>query len=225
MHNNIGKDSKHTKALDPRPVEKTELKLLTVVFWDIHGFSNLCDILRTSPESVVEFLNEYYHQVEKVVSANGGKVDKFMGDGVMALFGLEGRDNDDGTDDAISAVNAAVNLNDSFQRIKFKWHKIWERKVSEKIDIGLKCGINTGEVIVAKVGTEKRTAIGSVVNYASRFEGLAKDNQILMSQTTNSRIKGEFLSELILVKKLQHPKNFGGVTECYLVDGLFPQRT
>ena len=218
-------DKNSTHAIDQPPIEKSELKLLTVVFWDMDGFSNLCDILRTSPENVVEFLNEYYHEVEKVVSANGGKVDKFMGDGVMALFGLEGHDNDDGTDDAISAVNAAVNLNDSFQRIKFKWHKIWERKVSEKIDIGLKCGINTGEVIVADLGIEKLEYIGPVVNYASRFAGLAQNNEIVMSQTTNSRIKGEFLSELIPVKKLQHAKNFGGVTECYLVDGLFPQRT
>jgi adenylate cyclase len=165
--------------------------------------------------------------VEKVVSANGGKVDKFMGDGVMALFGLEGHENDDGTDDAISAVNAAVNLKDCFQQIKSKWYKIWERKVSEKIDIGLKCGINTGEVIVAKVESEKSqyTAVGSVVNYASRFEGLAKDNQILMSQTTNSRVKGKFLTGLIHVEKLQHAKSFGGVTECYVTLGRFHHMT
>lgn len=205
--------------VDQPRVQKTEVKLLTVVFWDIHGFSNLCHILKSSPESLIEFLNEYYLEVEKVVSANGGSVDKFMGDGVMALFGLEGHDNDDGTDDAISAVNAALNLKDSFQQIKSKWHKIWERKASEKIDIGLKCGISTGEVIVAKVGTEKTTAIGSVANYASRFEGLAKDSQILMSQTTNSRVKGKFFSYPDKIKNLQHAKSFGGVTECYLILG------
>jgi len=204
---------------DQRRVQKTEVKLLTVVFWDIYGFSNLCHILKTSPETLIEFLNEYYREVEKVVSANRGNVDKFMGDGVMALFGLEGHDNDDGTDDAISAVNAALNLKDSFQQIKSKWLKIWERKVTEKIDIGLKCGISTGEVIVAKVGTEKTTAIGSVANYASRFEGLAKDSQILLSQTTNSRVKDKFFSYPDKIKNLQHSKNFGGVTECYLVLG------
>jgi len=217
----LGKDSTYMKTIDQ---SLAETRLLTVVFWDINGFSNLCYILRTSPESVVGFLNEYYHHVEKVVSANGGKVDKFMGDGVMVLFGLEGHDNDDGTDAAISAVNAAVNLKDSFQQIKYKECKIWERKVNEKIDIGLKCGINTGEIIVAKVEFEKSqyTAIGSVVNYASRFEGVAKDNQILISQTTNSRVKGKFLSVLIHVEKLQHAKSFGSVTECYLVLGRLP---
>jgi len=229
--NDIDKYSTHMNACNQPGVKKAELKLLTVVFWDLHNFSNLCDILRASPESVVEFLNEYYDEVEKVVSKYGGAVDKFMGDGVMALFSLKGHDNDDGTnDDAISAVNAAVNLKESFQQsIKSKWREIWERKVSEKIDIGLKCGINTGQAIVAKVGTEKNqyTAIGSVVNYASRFAGLAKDNHVLISQTTKSRVKYKFLSELISVKKLQHAKSFGGVTQCYLVlgrtDEIFPR--
>src|SRR5947208_8051843 len=176
-------DSTNMNEMDHRRVEMTELKLLTVVFWDIDGFSNLCYILSNSPESIIGFLSEYYGLVEKVVSANGGVVNKFIGDGVMALFGLNGHESDDGTNDAISAVKAAINLKDSFQQIESEWRKIWERKVSEKIDIGLKCGINTGEVIVAKVWTERSqyTAIGTVVNYASRFEGLAKDNQILMS--------------------------------------------
>ena len=57
------------------------------------------------------------------------------------------------------------------------------------------------------------------VNYASRFAGLAKDNHILISQTTRSRVKSKFVSELISVKQLQRAKSFGGITECYLVLG------
>jgi class 3 adenylate cyclase len=222
-------------------VHKAEVKFLTVAFWDIRGFSKLCDILRASsipetlpngtlrasriPDTLVEFLTEYYDSVEDAVTSNRGVVDKFIGDGVMARFGVRGHDNKDGTnDDAISAVSAALQLRESFREIKSRWLDRWKKDINEELDISLKCGINTGPVIVAEVGTKhsQYTALGSVVNYASRFAGLAgyaKDTDILISQTTQSRVKDNYLvaREPTPIDNLMKPKSFGNVKGVYPV--------
>jgi len=153
------------------------------------------------------------------VTSNYAVVDRFMGDGVMARFGMKGQDGDDGTnDDAICAVTAALQLRKSFRPIKSKWLNRWKRDINEELDIGLKCVIDTGPVIVAEVGTEQSqyTALGSVVNYASRFVRLAgytKDTEILISQTTQSRVKNNFMVDRrpIPIDKLIKPKSFGNV--------------
>ncbi len=227
---------------------KAEVKFLTVAFWDIRGFSKLCDTLRASsipetlangtlrasriPDSLVKFLTEYYDDVKSTVTRNEGVVDKFMGDGVMARFGTKGHDNDDGTnDDAIHAVTAALQLRKSFGIIRSRWLDRWKRDIYEELDIGLKCGINTGLVVVAEVGTEQSqyTALGSVVNYASRFAGLAgyvKNTDILISQTTQSRVKDSFLvaREPVPIDTLMKPKSFGNVRGVYPVLRTGPER-
>ena len=209
-----------------KPVQKTEV---TVVFWDLHGFSKLCNFLSASsiPESIAEFLKEFYVEVERVVSRHRGKVNKFIGDGVMALFGLNVNNNDAHKHDhAYYAIEAAIEIRESFRQLmESKWLGVWEGEVNEEIDIGLKCGINTGEVIVADLGIEKLEYIGPVVNYASRFAGLAQNNEIVMSQTTNSRFKlRKFMasSERKSVKELHHAKSFGDVEYCYLLLSTSP---
>ncbi len=207
-------------VLDKPVIQKTEV---TVVFWDLHGFSKLCNFLSASsiPESIAEFLKEFYTEVERVVSTHRGKVNKFIGDGVMALFGLNVNYNDEHKHDhAYYAIDAAIELRESFRQLmESKWLGLWEGEVNEEIDIGLKCGINTGEVIVADLGIEKLEYIGPVVNYASRFAGLAQNNDIMMSQTTHSRFKLKFKasSERKSVKELHHAKSFGDVEYCYLL--------
>ena len=77
--------------------------LLTVVFWDIKGFSNLCEILKTHSTLLVPFLREFFEMTRKIIFEYGGVSDKYMGDGVMALFGFESK-GEEGTANAICAV-------------------------------------------------------------------------------------------------------------------------
>jgi class 3 adenylate cyclase len=207
-------------TIDKPNIQKKEL---TVVFWDISGFSHLCDILRGSsiPESLIEFINEYYAAVDKVLSNHEGTLDKYMGDGVMALFKTDNH--------AYSAVEASKALRDSFTHLIKSYMKKWtsEGHINETIDIGLKTGINTGQAIMAEVGTDQKrqyTAFGSVVNYASRFAGLANKGDIIISPSTNSKVEENYFPPpaKIPVEKLYRPKSFGDVKECYKLQGTNP---
>jgi class 3 adenylate cyclase len=201
-------------------VQKIEL---TIVFWDLHGFSKLCNFLSASSisESIAEFL-EFYAEVDRVVSRHWGKVNKFIGDGVMALFGLNENYNDEHKHDhAYYAIDAAIELMESFRHLmESKWLGVWEGEVNEEIDIGWKCGINTGEVIFADLGIEQLEYIEPVVNYASRFAGLAPEQwhcdvtnyKQEMSQTTNRRFKlRKYMpsSERKSVKELHYAEFWG----------------
>ncbi len=209
-------------ATDQPGVHKKQF--LTVGFWDISGFSKLCSAVTATRiyHTIVEFLSEYYDDVENTVTKNGGVVDKFMGDGVMALFGSQSHD-----DNAISAVRAALQLRKSFIPIKSKWVDIWKRESDAGFGIGLKCGIATGEVILTEIGSGERrqdTAIGSAVNNASRLVGLAgHDSDILVSQITQSRIIGahEFSVQkrITTIEALKQDKTYDGIEGGFLVIG------
>ena len=139
-------------------------------------------------------------------------LDKFIGDGVMALFGfLHNDDMDETISDSIEAVHAAVEFRSEFNTIKDKWIGQWEKYIPNKIEIGLGCGIHTGEVLVGNVGTDFRdqfTALGPHVNFASRIESRSKDGQILISQSTQTRIKDAVYS--IKVDEVSDIKNIPG---------------
>jgi adenylate cyclase len=122
--------------------------MLTVVFWDLNGFSVLCENLNEHPVLVVEFLKEYYAKATEIIHKYNRVLDKFIGDSVMAFFGFHSRENDV-SKHAIYAVAAAIELKESFERIKIVWLDIWRNKINDdNISISLKCGINTGYAIV-----------------------------------------------------------------------------
>jgi class 3 adenylate cyclase len=110
----------------------------------------------------------------------------------MAFFGFHGED-DDAARYAINAVNAALELKESFERIRIVWLDIWKIKLKTTISpSALKCGMNTGYSIDGSIPTEEReefTTIGSSVNLASRLEGRATGNQIIVSSHTRERIQ------------------------------------
>ena len=167
-------------------------RTITICFWDIRGFSRLCEILKAHPELIAGFLKEYCDVAAKVIFSHSGLLDKFIGDGVMALFGVLNHKEDGGTTDAISAVRAAIDFRPKFDEVLTRWMKQWTLYTPQKIDIGLGCGIHTGEVLVGNVGTEFRdqfTALGPDVNFASRIEARALAGQILVSQQTEARVR------------------------------------
>jgi class 3 adenylate cyclase len=91
---------------------------LTIVFWDLSGFSALCEKIKEHSLLVVEFLKEYYTKATEIIHKYNGVLDKFIGDGVMAFFGFQSRGDDHVSKYAIDAINAAIELKDSFEKIK-----------------------------------------------------------------------------------------------------------
>jgi class 3 adenylate cyclase len=186
-------------------------RVITICFWDIRGFSLLCESLKAHPTLVAGFLGDYCEVGARTIFKYGGVLDKFIGDGIMGLFGVINHKEDSGRADAIAAVNAAIELRSEFNNITKKWIKQWKLYTPQKIEIGLGCGIHTGEALVGNVGTDFRdqfTALGPHVNFASRIQGIAAIGQILISQSTETRVKPEI--EVTLDREITDIKNIPG---------------
>lgn len=148
---------------------------ITVLFGDLRGFTTLSE--SSAPETVVEHLNRFYSLMSEAIFKHGGTLDKYLGDGVLALFGAPY-----GTErDAVKAVRAAIDM----QRAMLSFNQ--ELAAAGQPAIAMGIGINTGPAIVGFIGSDARldyTAIGDTVNTASRLEHLAKPGQILISEHT-----------------------------------------
>jgi adenylate cyclase len=156
---------------------------VTILFSDIRGFTTMSENL--PPETVVQMLNEYFSDMAPIVFENHGLLDKYIGDGLMALFGVPYP----GEDAAVNAVKAAIEMQ---QRMKAVNQSLKERGLAE-IAIGI--GINTGTVTVGYIGSEEKTdytAIGDAVNLAARLEKQAQAGQIIISQATLAAIGARF---------------------------------
>lgn len=194
-------------------------KILTIVFWDISGFSVLCESLQFNQELVVAFLREFFSEAATIIHKYDGVLDKFIGDGIMAFFGFKDTHvNDNGKKGAICAVNAAIELRDFFDEIKVDWIDLWKTKAGQKgeISVHLRCGMNTGNVLVGLILTEKRdqfTTIGTNVNLASRMEAVATEDQIIVSPSIKMQIEGEFNLKPVPIEK--PIKGFENISECY----------
>lgn len=169
---------------------------VTICFWDIRGFSRFSESLKTHPELISGFLREYFDLASGAIFEHGGVLDKFIGDGVMALFGVVNPADQEGREDAAQALNAASALANRFDALVENWKGRWEMVTPEEITIGLGCGINTGEVLVGNIGGSQRhqfSALGTPVNFAQRLEARANAGQILVSNSTWARLKDRFV--------------------------------
>lgn len=186
-------------------------RTLTIVFWDIRGFSALCEILKAHPTLIAGFLREYFKVASEVVFKHQGVLDKFIGDGVMALFGALNSKDKEGHQDALNAAKAAIEMKGCFEQILKNWMEQWVLYTPQKIDIGLGCGMHTGETLVGNVGTENRdhfTALGPHVNFAQRIESKADKGEIRVSVSTKARICGHF--EMKKIETISDVKNIPG---------------
>lgn len=148
---------------------------VTVLFADIRGFTAISE--REKPEKVVNLLNKYFSVMSDIIFSHGGTLDKYIGDGLMAIFGAPTV----GEEDALNAVKAAVTM----QKQVAKLNEELRAEGYEGISIGI--GLHTGEATIGYIGSDKRseyTAIGDTVNLASRLESNAGGGQILMSEAT-----------------------------------------
>ncbi|MBL7800308.1 MAG: adenylate/guanylate cyclase domain-containing response regulator [Chitinophagales bacterium] len=192
-------------------------KLITIIFCDIRGFSSLSDKLKAKTDIVAGFLTEFLEEVSLVIFDNKGVLDKFLGDGILALFGTF-NNHEDAKGSAVDAVNCAMQMQLKFSQVYNKWKLEFEKHTADKIDIGLGCGIHTGEALVGNLGTEKRdhfTAIGAHVNLAARIESTAKKSEIRISQTTKAYIGNTFNTTKI--DTLQAIKNIPGEYDIFTI--------
>lgn len=195
-------------------------RVMTIVFWDISNFSKLTEVFKDHPELIAVFLNEYLGVAVPIIHENGGIIDKFIGDGILAYFGFKEAD-DDGSIGASNAIIAALRIKKAFQFFKKNWLDIWSTVTNFDINIDIKCGINTGSVLVGLMGSQERdqfTVIGTHVNLASRMEGIAEADQIVISQYTKEKVAQKFNLETIQIKE-EKIKAFEDITEYYIVTG------
>jgi adenylate cyclase len=172
---------------------------VSVMFADIRGFTTLSE--RMSPEKIVELLNEYFTRATDVIFDNGGTLDKYIGDAVMAVFGAPISKGND----ALNCVKAAVEL----QRLVVEMNRDAKLRKWPQLQVGI--GINTGEVTAGNIGSPRRidyTVIGDNVNMASRLMNKAKGGEIIISESTAGELgKGFGLTKLepLTVKGTSEP--------------------
>ncbi len=148
---------------------------ITVLFADIRGFTRTSE--HAPPERIVGILNRYFSAMTDIIFAHGGTLDKYLGDGLMALFGAPTAT----PEDASNALNAAVAMQRRLMGIN-------QELAAEGLpELGVGMGLHTGVATVGYIGSERRseyTAIGDTVNTASRLEANARGGEILLSDAT-----------------------------------------
>ncbi|HSL54837.1 MAG TPA: adenylate/guanylate cyclase domain-containing protein [Pyrinomonadaceae bacterium] len=172
---------------------------ITILFADIRGFTRISE--HAPPEKIVNLLNRYFSAMTDIIFAHGGTLDKYLGDGLMALFGAPTAT----PDDASNALNAAV----AMQRRLLGINRELRDEGFPEIGVGM--GLHTGEVIVGYIGSDRRseyTAIGDTVNTSSRLEANARGGEILISDATAKAAHSRYKlqpREPITVKNRQQP--------------------
>ncbi|GHV60318.1 adenylate/guanylate cyclase domain-containing protein [Spirochaetia bacterium] len=169
-----------------------EPRTATLLFTDIRSFTTMAEVLE--PWEVVEFLNSYMTRMIACIDENGGTVDKFMGDAIMAHWGAV-TTLDSPAENALKAVKAALAMRSALQQ--FNEGRNGSVK-QPRIRIG--CGINSGPVVAGQIGSDKRmeyTVIGDTVNMASRTEGLNKKmrTDILITEDTWKLVGSHLITE------------------------------
>jgi adenylate cyclase len=156
---------------------------ITVLFADIRGFTALSE--NENPEKVVGLLNRYFSAMSEIIFEHGGTLDKYLGDGLMALFGAPTASDHD----ADNAVKTAIDLQKRVQQLN------GELRAEGYPEVSVGIGLHTGVATVGYIGSEQRseyTAIGDTVNLASRLESNAEGGQILISEATGKACNESF---------------------------------
>jgi PAS domain S-box-containing protein len=175
-------------------------KIATLFFADIRGYTSFSET--KSPEYIIEVLNEYFSQAVEIIIKYKGYIDKFIGDAIMAAWGVPINSE---IEDAIAAVGCAVELQDlirSEQRTFF---------TGEASHLSVGIGMHTGELVAGNLGSERRmdySVIGDTVNVAARLEGVAQGGEVIITENTRDLIGEKFtMKELepVTVKGKEKP--------------------
>jgi class 3 adenylate cyclase/tetratricopeptide (TPR) repeat protein len=157
---------------------REQRKTVTVVFCDVTGSTELGESV--DPEALRALLARFFEQMKAIVEGHGGTVEKFIGDAVMAVFGVPVVHEDD----ALRAVRAAAEM----------------REALPELGVQARIGVNTGEVVT---GTEERLATGDAVNVAARLEQAAAPGEVLLGETTLSLVRSAVVVEPVAALELR----------------------
>ena len=162
------------KLSQPAGAETAEevRKIVTVVFCDLKGSTSLGE--RLDSESLREVLTVYFSAMRQVLERHGGTVEKYIGDAIMAVFGLPRLHEDD----ALRAVRAAFEMGTVLKDLNVRLQATWGVRLQNRT------GVNTGEVVAADAAAAQRLATGDTINVAARLEQAAPDDEVLIGEAT-----------------------------------------
>jgi class 3 adenylate cyclase len=172
-------DSCGATLAEAAPARETR-KVVTVLFCDVTGSTALGE--RIDPESLRRVMSRYFETAKAIVERHGGTVEKFIGDAVMAVFGIPAVHEDD----ALRAVRSADELRRGLDGLNDEL----ERGYGTRLE--LRMGVNTGEVVT---GTEERLATGDAVNVAARLEQAAQPGEVLLGEETYRLVRAAVEAE------------------------------
>ncbi len=152
-------------------------KTVTIVFSDVSGSTALGEQL--DPETVRRVMRRYFDEARAVLEHHGGTVEKFIGDAVMAVFGIPQLHEDD----ALRAVRAAAELRERLVRLNEELTGDWG------VQIAVRTGVNTGEVVAGDAAQAQSFATGDAVNVAARLEQAARPGEILIGDATRRLVR------------------------------------
>jgi adenylate cyclase len=158
----------------------------TMLFSDVRGFTGLTE--RLPPLELAALLREYLSEMTKAIFEERGTLDKFMGDGLMAVFGVPVAH----ADDAVRAVRCATRMRARLAGLN--------GRLPEDRRLVIRIGINTGRVVAGNFGTPERleyTVLGDAVNVAARLEALAEPGAICVGEATWERTRDQFAYRLL----------------------------
>ncbi|MFN8619746.1 MAG: adenylate/guanylate cyclase domain-containing protein [Chloroflexota bacterium] len=158
------------------PVQEVR-KTVTIVFSDLKGSTDLGE--RLDSESLREVMNRYFAAMRAELEQHGGTIEKFIGDAIMAVFGLPVIHEDD----ALRAVRAAIGMRDALERLNVDLERAFGIRLANRT------GVNTGEVIAGDPTTGQRLVTGDPVNTAARLEQAAPVNEILIGELTHRLVR------------------------------------
>jgi adenylate cyclase len=184
---------------------------LAILFSDIRGFTDFSE--RHLPYDVIHILNRYFQEMGAAVLDHHGYIDKYIGDGLMALFGVN---NCDASINCFNAISAAFQMIKSLEKV----NRYLKQNFDESFEIGI--GIHFGNVVLGNIGHREKvqlTAIGDTVNIASRIEKETKqtNTSILVSESMYFQIKEKVRAGKILNTKLKGKK---GSFQLYEIEGF-----
>jgi len=162
---------------------ENERRDVTILFADIRSFTTITE--RMAAEEVVSMLNQFFGTMVDIIFKNNGILDKFVGDELMAVFGLIPSENSA----PHNAIQVAIEMQDATEDLM----KVRTEQDKETFEVGI--GINTGSAIVGNVGSDNRmdyTVIGDSVNVAARLEQIAKGGEILIGEETYRQTQNRF---------------------------------
>jgi len=178
----------------------------TILFADVRAFTTLSE--KMAPEEVITMLNEYFDEMVGIIFRHQGVLDKFVGDELMAVFGVLGNGSESSAE---SAIHAAVAMQQQLKEIMRA--RRWQGKPVFEVGIG----INTGMVVVGNVGSENRmdyTVIGDAVNIAARLEQMAEGGTVLIGERTREYVP---IGMQVVEKGEIKLRNRGSPVKCYEV--------